>query len=442
MAAALAALGVRVAFTTPVGSDAPPYVTFILATAFSAGYGGLGPGLVTTLCGTLLAEYFIRPHDGSLPFVDPANVYRFLLICIVISYVCRVLIRTGERAKSAELSERRERRFSQQTMAAIGDGVISTDGLGRVQFLNPVAQRLTGFSVSDAKGQPLHTVFRVEADHVLARDGSRVPVEQHEEPIKDERGLTVGTVVVIHDVTTKKRNEAALQSQADELARSNRELEQFAYVASHDLQEPLRMVNVYTQLLLRDSQETLSAKSEEYAGFVQQGVEKMLRLIDDLLSFSRVVHADAERQPVDTGAALAHALSSCQQILQECGGEVKAKPLPRVIAQEGPLAMVFQNLISNAIKYRRPEVCPRVEIGVAQEAGQALFSVQDNGMGFDPAYAKTVFGLFKRLHGKEYPGTGLGLAICQRIVERYGGQIWVESKPGEGSTFYFRLPLA
>ena len=572
--AAVGALLVRIALTPLIQADGAPYITFVLATALSAGYGGLGPGLVTTVCSTVFVEYVVYPQAGIAPFADRGNVIRFLLICVVISYVCRVLIRTGERARAAEVSERKERRFSQQTMAAIGDGVISTDNLGRVQFLNPVAQRLTGFSAVDAKGQPLETVCRMEKGHVVRREGLRVPVEYHDEPIKDEKGQIVGSVVVVRDITERlaeeerrrgsearlreanlvyralgesipfgvwicdragrntyasssflrmvgmtqeqcseygwgnslhpdqreatlaaweecvrsggtwdrehlfrgvdgvdhpvlargvpvrdedgsvlcwaginldiqriKKTEVMLERQAADLARSNRELEQFAYVASHDLQEPLRMVNVYTELLLRESGGKLSSQSEEYARFVRQGVDRMLRLIDDLLAFSRVVHGDTERKPVEAGAALEQALSLCQQIMQDAGAVVKAQELPRVVAQEGPLTLIFQNLITNAIKYRRPEVTPRIEIQAAPEADTALFSVHDNGIGFDPAYAKTIFGLFKRLHGDEYPGTGMGLAICQRIVERFGGQIWADSKVGEGSTFYFQLPL-
>jgi len=566
--AALLALLVRLALSPLLPADGAPYITFVLATALSAGYGGLGPGLVTTFCGTLLVEYVVRPYDGLVPFVDSGNVVRFVLICVVISYVCRVLIRTGERAKAAELSEREGRLFSQQTLAAIGDGVISTDSAANVRFLNPLAQRLTGFSVPEARGKPLQQVFITEANQVIARDGSRVPVEYHQEPIKDSAGRTVGAVLVIHDITKRladeervreanrvyrtvgefmpfgvwicdpagrntyasdsflqlvgitqeqcsefgwsdvlhpdereaavtawkecvrtggnwdrehrflgvdgqyhpvlargmpvrdndgtllcwaginldirriKDTEAALLRQTSDLARSNRELEQFAYVASHDLQEPLRMVNAYTQLLLRDSGDKLSGQSHEYAVFIRQGVDKMVRLIEDLLAFSRVVHGDAERVPVESGAALDQALSSCAQILLDSGADVKSEQLPRVIAQEGPLVLVFQNLITNAVKYRRPDVAPRIQITSRREPGDAVFLVQDNGIGFDPAYAQTIFGLFKRLHGKEYPGTGLGLAICQRIVERYGGQMWADSKPGAGSTFSFRLPLA
>jgi len=528
----------------------------------------LGPGLLTTLCGTLLVEFIVRPRAGLMPFVDPGNVVRFVLICLVISYVCRALIRTGERAKAAELSEREGRLFSQQTLAAIGDGVISTDSEARIRFLNPLAQRLTGFEVPDARGKPLNQVFRTDGNQVVARDGSRVPVEYHQEPIKDELGRTVGAVLVIRDISQRladeervreanrvyqavgafvpfgvwicdsagrntyasnsflqllgitqdqcskfgwgdalhpedreatmlawkecvrtsgnwdrehrflgvdgqyhpvlargvpvqddngavvcwaginldirrmKETEAALLRQTSELARSNRELEQFAYVASHDLQEPLRMVNAYTQLLLRDSNGKLSEKSEDYAAFIRQGVDKMVNLIEDLLAFSRVVHGDAERVPVECGAVLEQALTSCNQVLVDSGGEVKSEKLPRVLGQEGPLMLVFQNLITNAVKYRRPEIVPRIQISWKQEQKTAVFSVQDNGIGFDPAYAQTIFGLFKRLHGKEYPGTGLGLAICQRIVERYGGQMWADSRPDEGSTFFFRLPLA
>jgi len=276
----------------------------------------------------------------------------------------------------------------------------------------------------------------------LGVDGQYHPVLARGVPVRDDDGTLLCWAGINLDIRRIKETEAALLRQTSDLARSNRELEQFAYVASHDLQEPLRMVNAYTQLLLRDAGDKLSGQSQEYAVFIRQGVDRMVRLIEDLLAFSRVVHGDAERMPVESGAALDQALSSCAQILLDSGADVKCEQLPRVMAQQGPLVLVFQNLITNAVKYRRPDLAPRIHITATREPGEAVFLVQDNGIGFDPAYAQTIFGLFKRLHGKEYPGTGLGLAICQRIVERYGGQMWADSKPGVGSTFSFRLPLA
>jgi light-regulated signal transduction histidine kinase (bacteriophytochrome) len=239
-----------------------------------------------------------------------------------------------------------------------------------------------------------------------------------------------------------KAAQAELQVQAEELKRSNRDLEQFAFVASHDMQEPLRTVNIYTELLLRRVGEGQTGELNQFAGFIHEGVERMERLIRDLLHYSRVIHCETDRHPVDAGAAAREALKVSQALVEQSGAEVSIDPLPTVLAGEAHITQVFQNLISNAIKYRKQDALPRIRISAELQDGQAMFRVDDNGIGFEPQYTEKVFKLFTRLHGNQYGGSGLGLAICQRIVERYGGRIGAESRVGEGSTFFFTLPAA
>jgi PAS domain S-box-containing protein len=244
---------------------------------------------------------------------------------------------------------------------------------------------------------------------------------------------------VVFDITERKQAEEELSRSNLELTRVNRELEEFAYVASHDLQEPLRMVNIYTQLLLRD-RGAEEAKLNQYADFIQLGVTRMETLIRDLLTFSRAVHAD--ELPVgtaDLSDSLREALTVMKSRIEESGSVIAAGPLPTVRGDVSQLAHVFQNLISNALKYRKKQFAPQIDITAEQRGDSWIITVSDNGIGFKQEHAERIFGLFKRLHNEEYPGTGLGLAICRRIVERYGGRIWAEGKPGEGATFRFSL---
>ena len=225
------------------------------------------------------------------------------------------------------------------------------------------------------------------------------------------------------------------------LSRVNRELEEFAYVASHDLQEPLRMVKIYTQLIMKQVDRTNPA-IEQYAEFVQHGAARMEELIRDLLTFSRIVHD--EGGPVGDVANLEDSLATAMGVMKtriaENGAVVNAMKLPTVRGEAGQFSHVFQNLISNSIKYRKLTESPHIDIFAEVQEDQWVIGVRDNGIGFDQIYAERIFGLFKRLHKDEYPGTGLGLAICQRIIERYGGRMWAHSVLGEGSTFYFSLP--
>jgi len=261
-------------------------------------------------------------------------------------------------------------------------------------------------------------------------------------PILGRDGKVEAVAGSTRDVTERMRAEEDLRLSNEELQRVNRELEEFAFVASHDLQEPLRMVNIYTQILLKDLG-TENAKLDQYAAFVQQGVSRMEALINDLLAFSRIVHADEEPSgTADLTESLNDALSMLKTRIQDNGSVIAADPLPRVRADASQMSQVFQNLLSNALKYRQKDICPHIRISAQQDGSHWIISVWDNGIGFEQQYAERIFGLFKRLHKEGYPGTGLGLAICKRIVERYGGRIWAEGRPGEGSTFHFSLPSA
>jgi signal transduction histidine kinase len=238
-----------------------------------------------------------------------------------------------------------------------------------------------------------------------------------------------------------KRSEEALAQQALELTRSNAELQQFAYVASHDLQEPLRMVSSYVQLLARRYKGKLDADADDFIGYAADGVERMKNLINDLLVYSRVSTHGRDFKSTDCEAVLEATLANLQVAIEESGTVVTHHPLPTVMADDLQLIQLFQNLIANAIKFHSEDP-PRVHISVEEEGEKWVFSVQDNGIGIDPEHADRIFEIFQHLHSREdYPGTGVGLAICKKIVERHGGRIWVDSEPGNGSTFRFTMPV-
>lgn len=233
--------------------------------------------------------------------------------------------------------------------------------------------------------------------------------------------------------------EARVQTRTQELSRTNDELRQFAYVASHDLQEPLRTVASYAQLLAKRYRAHLDADADEFIRYMVEGVTRMHNLLNDMLAYSRVTETkDKVLPPANTDAVLKSAVMNLEATINETNAEITYDELPVVMGDEIQLTQVFQNLISNAIKYRSTAP-PRIHISAARQKDEWIFSVQDNGIGIDPQYSERIFGIFKRLHGRELPGTGMGLAICKRIVERHGGRIWVESQLGNGSTFRFAL---
>ena len=231
-----------------------------------------------------------------------------------------------------------------------------------------------------------------------------------------------------------------MKAAAADLARSNAELEQFAYVASHDLQEPLRMVASYTQLLGRRYRGKLDSDADEFIGFAVDGALRMQELINDLLAYSRVGTRALQVEAIDTGSLVDQVLGDLTAAIGESGATVRHGGLPTVQGDRTQLRQLFQNLIANAIKFRgeRP---PQVHVSAERNDRAWSFAVRDNGIGIDPDYRERIFVLFQRLHTRaEYPGTGIGLAICRKIVERHGGRIWLESQPGQGTTFWFSLP--
>ena len=243
------------------------------------------------------------------------------------------------------------------------------------------------------------------------------------------------------EVEERRQAELALMQKTIELGRSNAELEQFAYVASHDLQEPLRMVSSYVQLFEKRYRGQVDEQADKYIRYAVEGARRMQLLIGGLLEYSRMGRQDIEPREVSADVPLEQALSNLRSSIEESGVEMTCDAMPSVLAEPAQLAQVFQNLIGNAVKFRRPDVPPKIHVAVDTSVSPYVFSVHDNGIGIAPEYAERVFVIFQRLHTRaEYPGTGLGLSICKKVVERHGGRIWVESTLGEGATFHFTLP--
>ncbi|MBN2505325.1 MAG: PAS domain-containing protein [Verrucomicrobia bacterium] len=280
-------------------------------------------------------------------------------------------------------------------------------------------------------------------------DGSVSWVSTTKQCLRNPHGEPVGTFGISRDITAHKLAEEALARKTEELLRSNEELEQFAYVASHDLQEPLRMIASYTQLLARRYRGRLDQDADEFIGYAVDGAARMQTLINDLLAYSRVDRRGKPFAPTDAALALERALENLKVPLEDTRASIHHGPLPTVLADDVQLTQLFQNLVSNAIKFRH-ERPPEVHIGATlqpppagsqPETREWMFTVRDNGIGIEPEYFQRIFVIFQRLHTRDqYPGTGIGLAVCKKIVERHGGRIWVESQPGKGSTFFFTLP--
>ncbi len=274
----------------------------------------------------------------------------------------------------------------------------------------------------------------------IRKDGTIIWTEVVYNLIVDDAGAVVATQGVTRDITKRKEAEEELARKASELARSNAELEQFAYIASHDLQEPLRMVASFTELLARRYKGKLDSDADEFIAFAVDGANRMKQLINDLLAYSRVGTRAKPFARIDCRDVFDRAVSNLTVAIREQGATVKAGPLPTIMGDAVQLTQLFQNLIGNALKFRGPE-SPLIEVAAASHCDGWLFSVRDNGIGIDSQFFERIFAVFQRLHRKEdYPGTGIGLAICRKIVERHGGRIWVESEWGKGATFYFTMP--
>jgi PAS domain S-box-containing protein len=348
-------------------------------------------------------------------------------------------------------------------LEAAPDGMVVVNQGGEIVLLNAQAEKHFGYRRDELLGQKVKRIIpegfaeRLIADGTRTaaealeqqigtgielygqrKDGSQFPIEMMLSPLESPEGMLV--TAAIRDITTRREAEALLALKVEELNRSNVELEQFAYVASHDLQEPLRMVASYTQLLSKRYKGRLDSDADDFIAFAVDGASRMQHLIQDLLVYSRVGKRGGELVDVSSEDALQQAVLNLRGAIEESGALVTHDPLPRVMADDIQLTQLLQNLVGNAIKYQRPGV-PLVHISAAQEdGGMWQFSIQDNGLGIDPQFFEKIFGMFQRLHKREeFAGTGMGLAICKKIVERHGGKIWVESQPGFGSNFRFTL---
>jgi PAS domain S-box-containing protein len=348
-------------------------------------------------------------------------------------------------------------------LEAAPDAMVVVNQQGDIVLLNVQAENQFGYHRNELLGQPMKNIIpagfaeRLIADALRStedalaqqigtgieitgrrKDGTEFPIEIMLSPLESAEGVLV--TAAIRDITTRKVAEAHLLYKVEELNRSNEELGQFAYIASHDLQEPLRMVASYTQLLARRYKGRLDSDADEFITFAVDGANRMQRLIQDLLAYSRVGTKGKDLLETSSEEALQRAILNLRGAIADSGAMLTHDPLPAVLADETQLVQLFQNLIGNAIKYQNPGV-PRIHISAMKNGGgRWTFSVHDNGLGIDPQYFERIFVMFQRLHKREeFAGTGIGLAICKKIVERHGGEISVQSQPGKGSTFSFAL---
>jgi PAS domain S-box-containing protein len=363
--------------------------------------------------------------------------------------------------------EMTERQLSEERLRLLIDGakdyaIVMLDLFGCVTSWNEGATRLKNWHEEEILGRHLSLFYLPDAaaDGLPARDleraasagrhaaeiwqlrkdGSRFMAEVIISAIRNDSGTLLGFSTVTRDITERRRAEEHLQTTLMELERSNKDLEQFAYVASHDLQEPLRMVSSYTQLLAQRYEGQLDERAKKYIDYAVDGAVRMQRLINDLLAYSRVSTQGKTLETIDSLVTLDEALFNLSAAMEENLVAVNRSSLPCVRADAAQLAQLFQNLVGNAIKFRGADA-PLIQVSALDLGSDWRFSVQDNGIGIETQYADKVFVIFQRLHTRlEYPGTGIGLAMCKRIVERHGGRIWFESEPGRGSTFYFTLP--
>ena len=349
-------------------------------------------------------------------------------------------------------------------LEAAPDAMVVVNQVGEIVLLNVQVEKQFGYRRDELLGQKVKNIIpegfaerliadgtRTAADALAQqigtgieligrrKDGSEFPIEIMLSPLESPEGILV--TAAIRNITERKRAEQHLVKTVAELNRSNDELQQFAYVASHDLQEPVRLVASYTQLLAERYKGRLDSDADEFIAYAVDGSNRMQVLIQDLLAYSRAGTNGKALRKISSDNALTEALANLRATIQESGAVVTHDSLPLITTDGTQLAQIFQNLVGNAIKYRSAAV-PNVHISAVKNGGNEwIFSVRDNGLGIDPQYFDRIFVLFQRLHGQtEFKGTGIGLAICKKMLERLGGRIWVESQPEKGSTFHFALP--
>jgi PAS domain S-box-containing protein len=343
------------------------------------------------------------------------------------------------------------------------DAIISKDLDGVITTWNKGAEHIFGYTAAEAIGRPIAMIAapehgdemprilerirrgeRVEHYETVrkAKDGRLLKISLTVSPIRDRAGRIMGASKIARDITEKKMAEEALGKQADRLVRANADLQQFAYVTSHDLQEPLRTVTACTEMFLSKSGQKLDKDERQLLDYVLAAAQRLNTMISDLLTYARALDEDALFVPVKMGEVVEWALNNLHLSIQSSEAMISCDlhSLPIIRGNKVALVQLFQNLVSNALKYR-DAAAPVVRIAATRRESDWLFSVKDNGIGIAPTYHKRIFTLFQRLHpNDEYPGTGIGLALCRRIVQAHGGDIWVESAEGAGATFFFNLP--
>ena len=404
-------------------------------------------------------EFDIRKKDGT---TFPALTHASAIIrggkVVGIRGVVFDISDIKETERALRESEERFRTF----VKSLHEGIWVLDKDDITTYVNPRMAEMLGYSEEEMIGKPVYSFndeewkkFTLDSlerrkegvseqleGEMVRKDGGRVHALLEASPILDQDGRYVGSIAGVQDITDRKMAEENLRQTLSELDRSNKELEQFAYVTSHDLREPLRMMTSFSQSLEKRYKDKLDSTANEYIHFIVDGAARMQRLIDDILIYSRVTTRAMPFVPVNMEDVLQDVLSNLKVAAEDAKAQIVHEPLPVIQADPSQMSQVLQNLIGNALKFSRDGVSPVVRITARQEQDEWVFSVSDNGIGIDPELFGKLFNLFQRLHPPDkYPGTGVGLAVTKKIVERHGGRIWIESEPGRGSSFLFSLPL-
>ena len=406
------------------------------------------------LSGLVRAEEAVKlMKRGACDFLDKAALAR------LVPAIEREIRDAADRAQRREAEERV--RVLSMAVEQSPVSVVITDIRGVITYVNPCFCSTSGFDSPDVVGLTPDVVKGGETSaeaykalwstitdgnvwrgmfHNRRKDGSYYWDEASISPVRGPDGEISHYVGISQDVSERQAKDQELRKAIERLTNANAELERFAYVASHDLQEPLRTLTSFTQLLERRYSHALGPEADEYMTFIVDAAKRMHRLINDLLTYSRLSGTEGGFGPISLADACHQALDNLKSSMEEVAAEVVVGPLPQVVGDELQLMQVFQNLIGNAIKFRRADRAPRVVVEARRGDGEWLISVQDNGIGVSTT-DQDIFEIFRRLHSHaEYPGTGVGLAVCKSIIQRHQGRIWMESKSGDGSTFFFTLP--
>ncbi|MGE5506333.1 MAG: sensor histidine kinase [Actinomycetota bacterium] len=420
----------------------------VLDTGFMAQEGGAGPPpslwiLLPVAVRGQIESVMAVAFEGS----DPAPAHLLEALLGVAAIIGAAMAR-----QRSEQALRGQSKRTRQILEAVGEGVCGLDPAGVVTFANPAAQAILGCEESELVGRRLVDVAGLEGklepdsdaptrrEMTLRRkDGSAFPAEVYVTPLPAEDGAA-GVVATFIDITERKEAEEQLRHTVDQLTRSNTELERFAYVASHDLQEPVRSVVSFSQLLARRLGPALDDEGRDYLKFMTDAAQRMSDLVNDLLSYSRMSNRPVVCEPAPLAEVVAAAIDNLHTLLEERQATVEVDAMPVVLGDRIQLMELFQNLLGNSVKFSCPGQSPQVRISARREGDWWTVSVADNGIGIAPDYHERIFVIFQRLHaGQAFPGTGMGLAICKRIVEQHGGRIWVESEEGSGASFHFTL---